>query len=200
MNQGQDLMHEQDNMRQGLGESPINPLYVHDIQGKYRDESVPGKEGLNVGKDQDNAQSSSAVIIPSFELENWYNQLQDRVVIGLCHGERPSQETLRAWMNQNWTNKNIKVNHVQYLPNGYYLFFCNDSNSALQIASQGQWILRNTPNSVFNWYVGFNPKGPKPTKEPFWVDFVDLPVELYPWLKHIGSFVGRVLVRGLEEA
>ncbi|MCO5586097.1 hypothetical protein L7F22_040036 [Adiantum nelumboides] len=44
-----------------------------------------------------------------------------------------------------------------------------------------------------NWKTGFNPKGPKPTKAPVWVDFIDLPVELYPWLNQIRSFVRGVL-------
>ncbi|MCO5607427.1 hypothetical protein L7F22_061623 [Adiantum nelumboides] len=92
---------------------------------------------------------------------------------------------------ENW---NIRMSHVQYLPNGYYLFFCVDSNSALQIVNQGQWLIRNTPISIFNWYMGFNPKGRKPTKAPVWVDFVaDLPIELYPWLKPVGNSLGRVL-------
>lgn len=76
---------------------------------------------------------------------------------------------------------------------GFTCFFCGDSNSALQIVSQGQWLVRNTPISTFKWYPGFNPKGPKPTKVPIWVDFPDLPIELYPWLKSIGNCVGRVL-------
>ncbi|MCO5602841.1 hypothetical protein L7F22_056980 [Adiantum nelumboides] len=117
----------------------------------------------------------------------------DRKIIGLCHGARPSMEALRTWMSQNWSIRNINVTHVQYLPNGYYLFFCADPNSALQIVIQGQWLMRNTPTSVFNWYIGFNPRGLKPSKALVWVDFINLPVELYPWLKLIGSFVGRVL-------
>ncbi|MCO5600611.1 hypothetical protein L7F22_054726 [Adiantum nelumboides] len=140
-----------------------------------------------------NVRKPEAVIIPFSELDSWYMQLQDRVIIGLCHGARPSMEALRTWMSQNWSIRNINVTHVQYLPNGYYLFFCADPNSALQIVSQGQWLMRNTPISVFKWYIWFNPKGPKPSKAPVWVDFIDLPVDLYPWLKLIGSFVGRVL-------
>lgn len=59
---------------------------------------------------------------------------------------------------------------------------------------QGQWwLIRFTPISVFNWFPGFNPKGPKPTKSPVWVDFPNLPIELYPWLKSIGIYVGKVL-------
>ncbi|MCO5556939.1 hypothetical protein L7F22_010494 [Adiantum nelumboides] len=186
------LLHKEMDNNQGVngknvGDSGINPLFMFDKKGKSTldQELNPslGGEDLNFDKAGDPGSTPTAVIIPSFELESWYNQLQDRVIIELCHGSRPSLESLRVWMNQNWSNRNIRVNHVQYLPNGYYLFFCEDPNSALQIVSQGQWILRNTPISVFNWYLGFYPKGPKPTKAPVWVDFVDLPVELYPWLK-----------------
>ncbi|MCO5606949.1 hypothetical protein L7F22_064746 [Adiantum nelumboides] len=56
-----------------------------------------------------------------------------------------------------------------------------------------QWLIRNTPISVFKWYEGFNPRGDKPTKVPVWVDFPNLPVDFYPWLKDIGSYLGTVL-------
>ncbi|MCO5579803.1 hypothetical protein L7F22_033665 [Adiantum nelumboides] len=141
---------------------------------------------------EEDADGPSIVVLVA-ELENRYNQLQDRVIIGLCHGVRSSLEALRVRISQTWENKNIRISYVQYLPNGYYLFFCADANSALQIVSQGQWLIRNTPIFVFNWYIGFNPKGPKPTKAPVWIDFVDLPIKLYPWLKPIGNCVGRVL-------
>ncbi|MCO5557158.1 hypothetical protein L7F22_010717 [Adiantum nelumboides] len=44
--------------------------------------------------------------------------------------------------------------------------------------------------ALFNWYPGFNPRGPKPTKVPVWVEFPDLPMDYYPWLKQIGSCLG----------
>ncbi|MCO5548711.1 hypothetical protein L7F22_002171 [Adiantum nelumboides] len=196
------LLHKEMDNNQGVngknvGDSVINPLFKFDKKGKYAlDQKLNpslGGEDRNFDKARDPGSTPAAVIIPSFELESWYNQLQDKVIIGICHGSRPSLKSLRVWMNQNWSNRNIRVNHVQYLPNGYYLFLYENPNFALQIVSQGQWILTNTPISMFNWYLGFNPKGPKPTKSPVWVDFVDLHVELYPLLKHIGSYVGRVL-------
>ncbi|MCO5564859.1 hypothetical protein L7F22_018527 [Adiantum nelumboides] len=165
--------------------------------GTQGDSSHAEKHSTNPGQNHfdllEDDIDGPAVFIPISELENWYCQLQGRVVIGLCHGVRPSLEALRTWISHTWENKNIRVNHVQYLPNGYYLFFCADSNSALQIVSQGQWLIRNTSILVFNWYIGFNPKGSKPTKALVWVDFVDLLIELYPWLKPIGNSFRRVL-------
>ncbi|MCO5550577.1 hypothetical protein L7F22_004065 [Adiantum nelumboides] len=73
------------------------------------------------------------------------------------------------------------------------MFLFEDPDSALQVVGHGQWLIRNTPLTVFSWYPGFNPRGPKPTRIPTWVDFPDLPIELYPWLKSIGTSVGRVL-------
>ncbi|MCO5590807.1 hypothetical protein L7F22_044782 [Adiantum nelumboides] len=173
-----------------------NPMFsaAHkDVSGEEQCFNHDSEKEDSHDKGTPNVQKPEAVIIPFSELDSWYMQLQDRVIIGLCHGASSSMEALRTWMSQNWSIRNINVTHVQYLPNGYYLFFCADPNSALQIVSQGQWLMRKTPISVFNWYIGFNPKGPKPSKAPVWVDFIDLPVELYPWLKLIGSVVGRVL-------
>ncbi|MCO5562073.1 hypothetical protein L7F22_015699 [Adiantum nelumboides] len=157
----------------------------------HKDQLKPGEHHHSVSYEDD--ENDPSVVIHVSDLENWCIQLQDRVIKGICHGVRPSLEALRGWISQTWENRNIRISHVQYLPNGYYLFFCIDSNFALQIVSQGQWLIRNTPISVFNWYMSFNPKGPKPTKAPVWVDFTDAPIELYPWLKPIGNSLGRVL-------
>ncbi|MCO5572602.1 hypothetical protein L7F22_026359 [Adiantum nelumboides] len=177
------LMHEYVNGDQGLksmGGSP--PSNAH-----------PNNEDKSHSVSYEEDEDGPTVVIPVNELENSHTQLQDRVVIGLYHGVRPSLESLRVWIFQTWENKNIRIGHAQYLPNGYYLFFCTDANSALQIVSQGQWLIRNTPISVFNWYIGFNPKGPKPFKAPVWVAFINLPIELYPWIKPIGNSLIRVL-------
>ncbi|MCO5595757.1 hypothetical protein L7F22_049805 [Adiantum nelumboides] len=160
--------------------SPPNNAHLDDVD-----------KGHSVSYEEDKAGPS--VVILAKELESWHTQLQDRVVIRLCHGVRPSLESLCVWISQNWESKNIMITHVQYLPNGYYLIFCSDAHSALQIVGQGQWLIRSTPILVFNWFIGFNPKGPKPTKAPVWVDFIDFPIELYPWLKPIGNSLGGVL-------
>ncbi|MCO5561164.1 hypothetical protein L7F22_014785 [Adiantum nelumboides] len=60
---------------------------------------------------------ASCVTNDSAALRNWYAQLQERVVIGLCHGVRPSAEALKNWINVHWGSKNIRPSHVQYLPN-----------------------------------------------------------------------------------
>ncbi|MCO5574922.1 hypothetical protein L7F22_028717 [Adiantum nelumboides] len=132
------------------------------------------------------------VTIPATKLEEYsYKQLQQRMVIGLYHGIRPSLESLKSWVGQQWSNKNFKVEQV--LPNNYYMFLFEDPGSALQVVGHGQWLIRNTPLTVFSWYPDFNPRGRKPTRIPTWVDFTDLPIELYPWLKSTGTWVGRVL-------
>ncbi|MCO5572207.1 hypothetical protein L7F22_025959 [Adiantum nelumboides] len=134
-----------------------------------------------------------SVIINNRELEAWYSQLQERVVIGLCHGPRPSMEVLKQWISVNWENRNVFPQQIQYLPNNFYLFSFEDTNSALQVITGGQWLIKNTPISFFKWFKGFNPKREKPTKIPVWVDFPDLLVEYYPWLSKIGGAVGKVL-------
>ncbi|MCO5566295.1 hypothetical protein L7F22_019971 [Adiantum nelumboides] len=162
---------------------------------KYpQQDSEAPHQPINPGNVQTQNACSDAVldgvIIHVNELEYWYSQLEQRMVIGLCHGIRPSLESLKSWVGQQWTNKNLRVEQIQYLPNNYYMFLFEDPTSALQVVGLGQWIIRNTPLTVFNWYLGFKSRGPKPTKIPTWVD---LPIELYPWLKSIGTWVGRVL-------
>ncbi|MCO5607913.1 hypothetical protein L7F22_062115 [Adiantum nelumboides] len=100
---------------------------------------------------------------------------------------------MKAWINTHWGTRNIRPSDVQYLPNNYYLFFFDDPVEALQVIGHGQWLIKNTPISVFKWYEGFNPRGDKPSKVPVWVDFPNLPVEYYPWLKELRSYLGSVL-------
>ncbi|MCO5564879.1 hypothetical protein L7F22_018547 [Adiantum nelumboides] len=126
-------------------------------------------------------------------LDDWYKQLQERVVIGLCHGIQPFEEGFKIWIAQTWKNKNFQIDQVQYLPYGYYLFFFKDANSALQVVSQGQWLIRSTPMLVFKWFPGFNPRGPKPSRVPVWIDFLKLSMEFLPWLTNLANLVGNVM-------
>ncbi|MCO5555909.1 hypothetical protein L7F22_009453 [Adiantum nelumboides] len=146
---------------------------------------------------QEDAGSYEGITILDKDMELWHSQLRERVVIGMCHGIHPSMETLKAWTKQQclqqWTNKNIRLCQVQFLPNNYFLFFFEDASDALQVVSHSQWLIRNTPMAVFNWFPGFNPRGPRPTKVSIWVDFPEMPIEFYPWLKLIGGWIGRVL-------
>ncbi|MCO5574027.1 hypothetical protein L7F22_027805 [Adiantum nelumboides] len=73
MHQGYDSMkgYGQEPIGKVVGESPINPLFVHDKKGKHNANCVPGMEGLNSESEEGIAKSPSAIIIPSSELENW---------------------------------------------------------------------------------------------------------------------------------
>ncbi|MCO5560100.1 hypothetical protein L7F22_013707 [Adiantum nelumboides] len=168
-----------------------------EVHGAWQDSKLPSKqENLHFGDDNlhgDFPQEQDGITIPYRDLEYWQSQLKQKVVIGLCHGIRPSLEALKTWANQQWLGRNYKLDQVQYLPNNYYLFFFDDAESAFQVISQGQWIIKNTPLFVFSWFLGFNPRDPKPTKVPVWVEFPHLPIEFYPWMKQLGSCLGRVL-------
>ncbi|MCO5565083.1 hypothetical protein L7F22_018754 [Adiantum nelumboides] len=155
---------------------------------------VSSNRAFNPSESEDSAeQQPPCVVIDTTALRNWYTQLQERVLIGLCHGVRPSAEALKNWINMHWGSRNIKRSHVQYLPNNYYLSFFYNPAEALQVIGYGHWLIRNTPISAFKWYEGFNPRGDKPTKLPAWVDFPNLPIDFYPWLKGLGSYLGTVL-------
>ncbi|MCO5559353.1 hypothetical protein L7F22_012952 [Adiantum nelumboides] len=162
----------------------------------------PNRESHHNTNQDHNAKDGNAVMesvtINDSELEAWFSQLRERVVIGLCHGPRPFMEMLKQWIAVNLENRNVFPQHIQYLPNNFYLFFFEDANSALQVITERQWLIRNTPMSFFKWFKGFNPKGEKPTKIPVWVDFPDLPVEFYPKLNKIGNVVGKVLGQNWE--
>lgn len=101
-----------------VGTQPVAENVMSDSIGAnpYQQADLRQAANLNASKEEGTLTS------PISELESWQNQLQDKVIIDLCHGARPSLEALRIWMEQTWANMNIIVNQVQYLPNGYYLF------------------------------------------------------------------------------
>ncbi|MCO5601978.1 hypothetical protein L7F22_056105 [Adiantum nelumboides] len=140
-----------------------------------------------------NKQATEGIILREEDLSAWHNQLNERVVLGICHGQHPSMDVLKQWIAVNRENKNVFPQHIQYLPSNYYLFFFEDAYSALQVIIEGQWLIKNTPISFFKWHKGFNPREEKPTKIPVWVDFSDLPVKFYPWLGKLGNSIGKVL-------
>ncbi|MCO5575624.1 hypothetical protein L7F22_029426 [Adiantum nelumboides] len=166
---------------EGLDRMPIE-------ENLFQENMPPGNFTQNIEEESDD------LVIDRGALETWFDQLQDRVLIGgLCHGPRPSMEALKSWLTSNWENKNIFPNHIQYLPNNYHMFFFDDNSSAFQVISRGQWIIKSTPLSFFRWHRGFDPRGDKPACILIWVDFPDLPVDYYPWLKNIGAKLGKVL-------
>ncbi|MCO5554899.1 hypothetical protein L7F22_008437 [Adiantum nelumboides] len=140
----------------------------------FQEKMPPGDYTRNIEEEYDD------LVIDKGALETWFDQLQDRVLIGLCHGPRPSMEALKSWIASNWENKNIFPNHIQYLPNNYYLFFFYDNNSEFHVILRRQWIIKNTPLSFFRWHRGFDLRGEKPACILVWVDFPDLPVAYYP--------------------
>ncbi|MCO5559112.1 hypothetical protein L7F22_012704 [Adiantum nelumboides] len=172
---------------------PKDPIHgsFAEAQEEFNRDSYHNTNQEHNDKDDDTEMES--VTINDNELEAWFSQLRERVVIGLCHGPRPSMEVLKQWIAVNWENRNVFPQHIQNLPNNFYVFFYEDANSALQVITEGQWLIRNTLVSFFKSFKGFNPKGEKPTKIPVWVDFPYLPVEFYPWLNKIGNVVGKVL-------
>ncbi|MCO5549473.1 hypothetical protein L7F22_002944 [Adiantum nelumboides] len=48
---------------------------------------------------QDFEDGSEDLMIDRGALETWFDQLQDRVLIGLCHGPHPSMEALKSWVD-----------------------------------------------------------------------------------------------------
>ncbi|MCO5580828.1 hypothetical protein L7F22_034701 [Adiantum nelumboides] len=164
------------------------------MQGQVLPDSAhnPNDPPDNMDPTSSKHQISEGIVIREEDLTAWHNQLNERVVLGLCHGPRPSMEVLKQWIAFNWENRNVFPQHIQYLPNNYYLFFFEDANSALQDITEGQWLIKNTPNSFFKWHKGFNPRGEKPTRVPVWVDFPDLPMEFYPWLGKLDNSVVKI--------
>ena len=126
------------------------------------------------------------------ELDVWQERLEARAVIGSCFGPRPPAEHLKAWMSVNWGAKGIKIPHVQYMSNGYFVFMFEDPEHSQFVLSKGTWLFKNYPLLLQPWTRYFNPRGPRSTVMPVWVDFPDLPLQFYPWLKEIGSQLGVV--------
>ncbi|MCO5579971.1 hypothetical protein L7F22_033838 [Adiantum nelumboides] len=163
------------------GTSPLN-AETPPMQGQVLPESAhnPNDPPDSMDPTSSKHQISEGIAIREEDLTAWHNQLNEWIVLGLCHGPRPSMEVLKQWIAFNLENRNVFPQHIQYLPNNYYLFFFEDANSALQVITEGQWLIKNTPISFFKWHKGFNPRGEKPTRVPVWVDFPDLPMEIYP--------------------
>lgn len=114
-----------------------------------------------------------------------------RAVIGSCFGPRRPVDHLKSWMNINWGNIGIKVSFVQYLPNGYLIFMFEDPTQAQYVKGQGTWLLKNSPLLLQPWYSSLNPRGPRSTIFPVWVD-PEMPLQFYTWLKELGNQMGNV--------
>lgn len=109
-----------------------------DVKGKGVEphHKTPSSSAENKDNDKEASDNSSPldpqakhgkVVCNAADLKYWSNKLEARAVIGSCFGPRPLVEQLKAGMSYNWGNKGINVPHVQYLPNGYYVFLFDDS-------------------------------------------------------------------------
>ncbi|KAH7300152.1 hypothetical protein KP509_24G046700 [Ceratopteris richardii] len=117
------------NLLQGM-----SPKSSTDLKGKEKlldSAHFIDTEALGCDKDKD------ALIIDRDSLNNWHSQLCEKVVIGLCHGSRPTQEALKAWIKTKCENRGWIVKHVQFCPSNFILFFFEDASIAFQVISEG---------------------------------------------------------------
>ena len=126
------------------------------------------------------------------DLDQWQSKLESKaVVVGSCFGPRPPVEHLKTWMSVNWGNRGLTIPHVQYLPNGYFVFMFEEPEQAQFVLSHGTWLFKNSPLLLQAWTRDFNPRGARSSIIPVWVDFPEMPLQFYPWLKELGSQLGK---------
>lgn len=95
-------------------------------------------------------------------------------------------------MLKNLESRGIKIPLVQFLPNNLYIFLFKESIYVQQVLSQGIWLLWICLMIFHPWTKGFKSRKGKPFSVPIWVDFLDLPLQFFPWMKDIGSQLGKV--------
>lgn len=71
-------------------------------------------------------------------INDWANNLESKVVIGIICGPHPLVEILKQWMRANWVSRGLHVPHVhQYLPNNFFVFLFEDAAESKVVLDHG---------------------------------------------------------------
>lgn len=123
------------------------------------------------------------------DIEQDYEQ---STLVGIIFGPIPSIEVPRAWITTNWEPKGIKVSISEGVRNNSYIFLMKTPEMTLQAISTGEWVIRNSPLSLFKWFPYFKPEGGNQVKYPVWVELPDLSFQYYTILKSLDEPLGKV--------
>ncbi|MCO5600849.1 hypothetical protein L7F22_054966 [Adiantum nelumboides] len=89
-----------------LPSEPTDNADSNQAKGKH---PISGQNPTPETSGYQESSSLTGITMPSQDLAVWQQQLQQRVVVGLCHGIRPPLDTLKSWMYGQWESRDIRA-------------------------------------------------------------------------------------------
>lgn len=108
-------------------------------------------------------------------------------------GRIPTDSVLRNWIQSYWHPYGIKVEHVQNLSKGFFLFQFFDPESAKQVLAKGPSYVNSALLLCQPWTQSFNFHDEVSLVVPVWVEFPSLPTALWPFLHGLPGNIGEFL-------
>ncbi len=119
---------------------------------------------------EDFSRGNPNIILPLQEFDAACDWLEQHTLIGYFVVRTPTEAMLRECVNKNWTPHGVRLDTVQNLTKGFFLFF------RFANPSQADAILRSSLLVFEKWSQDFTVSEDKKLRVPVWVEFPGLPL------------------------
>lgn len=131
--------------------------------------------------------------IPIEEFGNTCAWFESHTPAGYFLGQILNDTVLHIWVSQVWSSYGVKVENIQNLIKGFFLFRFFDLVHAQKVLSKGSRTICSSLLVLQPYTVGFNVENEGAVDVPMWVEFPGLPLLLsnffYFFVDTIGQFV-----------
>jgi len=134
---------------------------------------------------------SPQVFIPVKEFYSTYHLFESHTLVGYFIGRIPNDTLLRTWVSQVWSPYGFKVENVQNLTKGFFLFRLFDPLHVQKFLNKGIWIVCNSLLELQPYTPGFNVADEGVMDVLVWVEFPILSIPLRRFLKSLGESIGQ---------
>ncbi|XP_057871173.1 uncharacterized protein LOC131077647 [Cryptomeria japonica] len=137
--------------------------------------------------------SSPDVVFLVQDFDNACDWLEKCTLIGYFVGRIPPESMLHDWVAKAWSPHGVRLNGVQSLTKGFFLFHFSNPSHVEAILSHGPWTVRSSLLVFQHWSHNFSVSDDKKLRAPVWVEFPSLPLPCWPFMQTIAQSVGKVV-------
>ena len=106
---------------------------------------------------------------------------------------------LREWVNKSWTSHGVRLDAVQNLTKGFFLFRFANPSQAEAIFTNDPWSIRSSLLVFQRWSRDFTVSDDKKLSVPVWVKFLGLPLSCWHFIEAIAQTLGKVVTKEPEK-
>ncbi|XP_057812612.2 uncharacterized protein LOC131026697 [Cryptomeria japonica] len=133
--------------------------------------------------------SPADVVLPLPEFDSACQWLESHTLVG----RMPPESVLKDWVNKAWVPHGVRLEMVQNLTKGFFLFCFSEVSHVQAILGHSPWYVWCSLLVFQAWTCDFAISDETKLRVPVWIEFPGLPLPCVPFLNHIASSLGRVV-------